>query len=352
MKNKFLILLLLCISIFISSCGSDEDNTVKNDYKDILQNISNDVILPTYQDLFDKTQLLVNTLTILEQNISQANLDAAKQAWRDARVPWEQSEGFLFGPVDQQGLDPAIDSWPVNETDLDAVLNSGAVLTKDYVDGLDGTLKGFHTIEYLIFGKEGNKLISNFTQREFEFLRACSQSLHGATQALYFAWKPDHQNFIANVLKAGEPGNSVYPSQKSALQEIVTGLITIADEVANGKINEPFTTQNLIYEESRFSANSKRDFADNIQSIKNAYLGVYKNASGLGISKIIQEKNSGLDAKFRQQADDAIRAIESIQGTFTTAVTNARPSIEFAQLKVRTVQQTLESEILPLISNL
>ncbi|MBK8405769.1 MAG: imelysin [Saprospiraceae bacterium] len=352
MKNSFLLLLSFSLALILSSCGSDTDDSRIADYKDVLQNISNDVILPTYEDLYDKTQLLVNTLTILEQNVSQVNLDASKQAWRDARVPWEQSEGFLFGPVDQQGLDPAIDSWPVNETDLDAVLNSNAVLTKDYVDGLDGTLKGFHTLEYLIFGKEGNKSIASFTQREFEYLRACSQSLHGATKALYFAWKPEQQNFIANVLKAGEPGNSVYPSQKSALQEIVTGMITIADEVANGKINEPFTTQNLTYEESRFSANSKKDFADNIQSIENAFLGVYKNASGLGISKIIKEKNELLDAKFRQQLDDAIRAIESIQGTFTTAVTNARPSIEFAQLKVRTVQQTLESEILPLISNL
>ncbi|MBK9641613.1 MAG: imelysin [Saprospiraceae bacterium] len=352
MENNFLLLLSFSLALILSSCGSDTDDSRIADYKDVLQNISNDVILPTYEDLYDKTQLLVNTLTILEQNVSQVNLDASKQAWRDARVPWEQSEGFLFGPVDQQGLDPAIDSWPVNETDLDAVLNSNAVLTKDYVDGLDGTLKGFHTLEYLIFGKEGNKSIASFTQREFEYLRACSQSLHGATKALFFAWKPEQQNFIANVLKAGEPGNSVYPSQKSALQEIVTGMITIADEVANGKINEPFTTQNLTYEESRFSANSKKDFADNIQSIENAFLGVYKNASGLGISKIIKEKNELLDVKFRQQLDDAIRAIESIQGTFTTAVTNARPSIEFAQLKVRTVQQTLESEILPLISNL
>ncbi|MBK6821504.1 MAG: hypothetical protein IPG87_00310 [Saprospiraceae bacterium] len=185
MKNSFLLLLSFSLALILSSCGSDTDDSRIADYKDVLQNISNDVILPTYEDLYDKTQLLVNTLTILEQNVSQVNLDASKQAWRDARVPWEQSEGFLFGPVDQQGLDPAIDSWPVNETDLDAVLNSNAVLTKDYVDGLDGTLKGFHTLEYLIFGKEGNKSIASFTQREFEYLRACSQSLHGATKALF-----------------------------------------------------------------------------------------------------------------------------------------------------------------------
>lgn len=336
----------------VAACGKDGNDKPQTDYQDVLTNLSNDVILPTYEDLFVKTQLLVNTLTILEQQPTAANLDAAKQAWRDARVPWEQSEGFLFGPVDQQGIDPAIDSWPVNETDLDVVLNGGATLDKAYIDGLDGTLKGFHTLEYLLFGTDGNKPVGSFTQRQFEYLRACAQSLQGATQALYYAWKPDQQNFIANILNAGKTGNTVYPSQKSALQEIVNGAITIADEVANGKINDPYSQHNLTLEESRFSANSKRDFADNIRSVKNVYLGIYKNAAGLGISKVIAAQNSGLDARTKQEIDDAIFAIEAIQGTFTTAIFNAPQSVENAQQKVRALQQTLESEVLPIISNL
>jgi uncharacterized iron-regulated protein len=93
---------------------------------------------------------------------TEANLANVRQAWREARVPWEKSEGFLFGPVDQQGIDPSIDSWPVNETDLDAVLESGQTLTKSYIDGLDGTLKGFHTIEYLLFGTSSNKQLNEF----------------------------------------------------------------------------------------------------------------------------------------------------------------------------------------------
>jgi putative iron-regulated protein len=52
------------------------------------------------------------------------------------------------------------------------------------------------------------------------------------------------------------------------------------------------------------------------------------------------------------QLDEAIKAIEAIEGTFTTAIFTAKPSVLTAQTKVRTLQQTLESEVLPIISNL
>jgi putative iron-regulated protein len=338
--------------IFLSNCDKNEPIAPAKNYDSIIQNIANDVILANYQALFEKTNQLFDALTILEQTQNQGNLNAARQAWRDSRVPWEQSEGFLFGPVDQQGIDPSIDSWPVNQTDLDAVLGSSAVLTKNYVDGLDGTLKGYHTLEYLLFGGENDKLIGDFTPRQFEYLRACGESLKGATTQLYFAWKPDQQNFVKNLLTAGAAGNQIYPSQKAVLQEIINGLVAIADEVANGKINDPFSQQNLTLEESRFSANSKQDFADNLRSVKNAYTGIYKNSTGFGLSSLIFEQNATLDAKIRTQIDEAILAIESIPGTFTTAIFEAPQAVLNAQQKVRTVQATLENEILPIISNL
>ncbi len=346
---------LLLMSFFslslLISCKDDPVNPDKS-YDDQLQNIASDVILKTYQSLADKSTLMAGVLQGMENNPSAQFLDAARQAWRDAREPWEQSEGFLFGPVDQQGIDPAIDSWPVNETDLDAVLNGAQPLTKSYIDGLDGTLKGFHTIEYLLFGVDGTKRIGDFTPRQFEYLTACSESLSGATQQLYNSWKPDGENFIKNIIDAGKAGESIYPSQKSALQEILNGMITIADEVANGKINDPFVQQNVTLEESRFSANSKQDFADNIISIQNAYTGNYLDQNGTGISFIIKEKNATLDTKVKQQIQEAINAILAIEGTFTSAIFNAPQSVQLAQTKVRDLQQTLEGEVLPIITGL
>jgi len=347
---KKAIFLCTALALFAGSCKKDSA-PVNTDFSEELEAIGEDVILLTYQRLDDKSTILVNLLTALENNPTVQNLEAARQAWRDTRLPWEQSEGFLFGPVDQQGIDPAIDSWPVNEVDLDNVLNSGLALTKAYIDAQEGTVKGFHTIEYLIFGGNGAKTIGDFTQREFEYLRACAQSLKGETAKLLNAWSPAGGNFVRNVVLAGDQV-SIYPSQKAAIQEVVNGMIAIADEVANGKINDPFTQQNVTLEESRFSANSKADFADNIRSIRNIYFGTTDGTIGVSISRLTAEKQTGLDTKIKDQIQAAIAAIDNIPGTFTTAIFEHPAQVQNAQSSVRTLLETLQSELFPFVQGI
>ena len=349
---RFALLFALC-ALLTQSCDKNEVNpTDRLDYAEVLLSVTDQVIVPTYDNLFQKSTVMVNTLNSLLAAQTQVNLDAAQQAWRDARIPWEQSEGFLYGPVETLGIDPSIDSWPVNQADLDAVLASGDVLTKTYIDGQEGTLKGFHTIEYLLFGSNSNKQVGDFTPRQFEYLAACAQSLQGACQSLRDNWVGGTVKFGQTFKTAGQSGNAAYPSQKSALQEILNGLITIADEVANGKINEPYAQEDLLLEESRFSVNSKADFADNIRSIQNIYTGLYGSASGKGLSEVVKAKNAALDTEVRQKIANAIAAIEAIEGTFTTAIFNAKPSVEKARDEVRNLQELLQNQVFAVIDGL
>jgi putative iron-regulated protein len=344
---------LAALGLFWASCDKQTTITTQVDYSGLLTNITNEVIVPTYRDLYLATQSLVVALQTLEQNPTAINLEAARQAWRNTRMPWEQSEGFLFGPVEQQGIDPSLDSWPVNQPDLDNVLSGSQTLNKTYIDQLAGTLKGSHTIEYLLFGIAGNKQLANFTAREYEYLFACAESYNGDAQRLYYGWTTNGVNYGVHLTEAGKAGNLYYPSQKSALQEILNGMITIADEVANGKIQEPYIQQNLTLEESRFSANSKADFANNIRSIQNAYTGKYGiNTQGEGIGKVIADKNAELNTRITQQIQTAITAIENIQGTFTYAVNNARPSILTAQTEVRNLLQLLQDDAQQIVNGL
>lgn len=349
---KISFLLIVATLSVLSSCKKDDDNPNSYDYASQISNIADNVILKTYADFDAKSVSLAISLALLKTSPTQSNLDAARLAWKEARKPWEKSEGFLFGPVDVQGIDPSIDSWPVNVIDLNAVLNSSATLDKNYINSLEGTLKGFHTIEWLLFGETGDKTIGNFTNREFEYLAGCSAALQDAVHQLYEAWSPTGQNYVSKLATAGN-GSNIYTSQKAALEELLNGIITIADEVGNGKINDPFTEQNVGKEESRFSANSKADFADNIRSIKNVWLGDYDASNNLGFSSIVVDRNKAdLDLKVRTQIDEAIQSIENIPGTFSTAIFQHPDEVQNAQNKVRTLQQTLESEVKPLISNL
>jgi putative iron-regulated protein len=318
------------------------------DATQLLSDVASDVIFPTYQDLEVKAEALNASVVALAADVTDPNLEAAREAWRTTRRPWEQSEGFLFGPVETEGIDPSIDSWPVNVADLDAVLASGDPLTKESIDALEGTLKGFHTIEYLLFGTSGTKTAAELTPRELEYLDAVTQSLVGAVGQLRTAWDPAEGNFSETLATAGAAGNSVYTSQSQALQEVVNGLIAICDEVGNGKISDPFDQQDRSLEESQFSNNSNVDFADNIRSVQNIYLGEYTGHSGVGVQEMVLASDASLDATVLSQIDAAIAAIGNMTPTFGEAITSNPAAVEAARTAVGDLRQTLESQVLPL----
>jgi uncharacterized iron-regulated protein len=294
----------------------------------MLADVPMKVILATYQDLETKAVALRTAVNTFNGAATDPNLAAAQAAWRAARQPWEQAEGFLFGPVETQGIDPAIDSWPVNRVDLDAVLAGSATLNQAYIDGLEGTLKGFHTIEYLLFGS--------------------TQSLAAAVTALRAAWDPAAGNFAHTVSTAGASGNSVYISQSAAVQELINGLIVICDEVANGKISGPFDQQDRTLEESQFSNNSNLDFADNIRSVQNIYLGKYGTMQGTGVRALVLSKMPSLDPTIQSQMTAAITAIGEMTPTFGEAISTNPTKVEAARTRIRELKLTLESQLVPL----
>lgn len=357
-KSIFTLGLLALIQLGFTSCSDDDSGTTtppvdETLYTNVLTDLSTDVITATYGQLYNNALTLkeaVTTLTIGDESA----LQSVKEAWQATRAPWEKSEGFLYGPVDTEGIDPAIDSWPVDVNAISNILNSGSNITPELLES-NNEARGFHTIEYFVWGLNGNKAASALTAREIEYLTAATEDLSARTQELYYGWLSTEGNFAANFVNAGESG-SIYISKKGALQEIAEGLAIIADEVANGKIEEPLNGNDggarPEAEESRFSNNSKLDFANNMRSIQNVYLGVLDANSGNGLTDVVSENNATLDTEIKNAISDAIASIEAIPGTFTDAIVNNRAAVENAQGKVLVLLTFLESDLLPLISNL
>ncbi len=355
MKKSILFLSAIVAGQLLVNCSDNDGDTVDPNaslYTEVLTNESVDVITKTYQDLYNNAGALKTAC----QNLTigdEAKLQVVKDAWAAARAPWEKSEGFLYGPVDTEGIDPAIDSWPVDVTAIDAIIASSSPITSATLDNDDA--RGFHTIEYFVWGINGNKAASALTARELEYLVAAATNLQEKTAQLYNGWLQSQGNFAANFINAGKSG-SIYTSQKGALEELVEGLIIIADEVANGKIEEPLNGNSggakPEAEESRFSNNSKLDFANNMRSIQNVYLGDYNGEDGKGLTDVVKLKNTTLDSQIKTKISDAISAIEAIPGTFTNAIVNNRTAVQNAQTKVSELKALLESQLQPLISNL
>ena len=144
----------------------------EEDLKPIIINYTDHVVLPTYADLLSANtalntsiRTLANTATEYKagtktaDDVNQAFKNAAAN-WINAREPWETSEAFLFGPVAEKGLDPNMDSWPLDVEALKNKLASGNFddMTWDgEFDEDDETIsavqnvRGFHTLEFLLF---------------------------------------------------------------------------------------------------------------------------------------------------------------------------------------------------------
>lgn len=344
-----------------SACGSSSEETPSApgstyDFTLVLDHSVDNVIVPTYRDLATGAGGLHTATQTLQAQPTDANLEAAREAWIAARVPWEQSEAFLFGPVADLALDPALDSWPVDRVQLDQVLASNLELTADAISGnFGGGLKGFHTIEYLLWGANHNKTAAELAAapRELEYLVAAADALMLDAQALHDAWAPPEDAFGDEFKLSGQEGGR-YFSQADAVQQLVNGMVDICDEVANGKIADPFDEQNPTLVESQFSYNSIQDFTDNIRSIQNVYTGEYAGSTGPSVSTFVAEQDPALDARVRaeiQAAIDAIYASVAEGQPFRDAITDPaqKAKIEAAQEAIRTLMETFQGPVMSLV---
>jgi len=331
---------------------------------EMITNLTNDVIVEGYESLNDKaaefllaTQNLVNTPTA-------ENMALAQQAWKDVRVPWEQGESHIFGPVDALSIDPHLDTWPLNTSDLQALLDSQTSFSADELRSFNDDVQGFHTMEFLLFGDgvaDNEKDIAEMTILESEYLSAAAEVFKTYTQSLFDAWVVASDASDANSVAYKDllltTNNDVYASQLGVVEELINGMIGIVDEVGNGKISEPFGSSidniDTSKVESQYSWNSLADFTDNIRGVQNVYRGEFLDqADKAGIIDFVDAADTDVAARVDTEIADAIAAIEAIAGEddlpFRQAINDVdgRVRIQTAIDALSTLQTSLENDVL------
>ena len=133
----------------------------------IINNYVDNVVVPTYKNLKEQNTILYQTVNAFVANPSNDGFEACATAWMNARQPWETSEAFLFGPVATFGLDPNMDSWPLDQTAIVDIMKSQKWNGLVWADGDDDAkvesaqnVRGFHTLEFLIFKNGQPRTIS------------------------------------------------------------------------------------------------------------------------------------------------------------------------------------------------
>ena len=318
MKKMIKLFLMAAAGMLVLSCGGNKIDTgltaEERAMKAAVEEYVPGVIYDVYGKLADETEALYNQLTAMKNasGVSAAQVNTACATFLSARSWWEKSEAFLFGAATNYGIDPHIDSWPL---DLDALANAlsnaGAISALDAegaaaVGYVGASALGFHGIEFILFRDGAARDAACFSaayndealgadgKTELIFATAVAEDLRNYCFELQAAWDPDCPadrvalvedelelntamdsglTFGENLLRAGEAGSTYRTWQYAVSSILVAGCSNICNEVANTKIGTAYyaaaddaAAQDYI--ESPYSKKSYVDFKDNILSIQ------------------------------------------------------------------------------------
>ena len=346
----------------LSACdknGNDPDTAEGSDarFMAIADRFVNHTVIPTYTSLSDYTEQLVEDLAALKSETTQANLDKACETFLTARAWWEKSEAFLWGAATDFGIDPHIDTWPLDLVGLKEALTNSAQI--DGLAGEDGdvyageklgpSLLGFHGIEYVLFYEGKNREVSWFAEGNTDngvncadyltYAVAVAGDLRNKCWQMEIAWAGESHNperyakvndelelpltmtggayYGENLLNAGNAGSSC-PNATVAMQWLIEGCNTIADEVASQKIGMVYSGEDKNYVESPYSYKSIVDFEDNMISIENVWNGGIEGDydSVNSLSAYFKETNPDLEKRISDAIDNSIAKIRAIPEPF------------------------------------
>lgn len=359
-KNSLYLFVGTMMTASMTGCNDDSNTSDSSSQEQILQSVITDyvdcTIIPTYRGMADASIELHNACLAMRNagtgNVTTEMVQTAGNAWIKARRYWELSEAWLYGAAGDYNIDPHIDSWPLDKTAMDNLLNNPAQMAQMDPDGyyvgnmLGYGLLGFHAIEYMLFeldatGTESLPHHVNYTEPELNYLAAVAGDLRNQCIRLEASWAGmdhitnDKQQILTDAelepsfdygssMKNAGSGGSKYINYNEAVQELIVGAQDIADEVGGLKIGNPTghgEEDNPDYIESPYSLNSITDFTDNIISIRNAYQGCqdaddYIKPVNSSLSSYVQSLNPELDTRMKNAIQDAIDKIGQMREPF------------------------------------
>lgn len=318
MKKTAIGILVLASMTFVA-CKKDkkEEETTTDQYaqqKTDIKKTYADMAFAVYKDSYTSAVTLQTACHTLADNPSQANMDAAKQAWLDAREVYGLSEIFRFvdGPIDNtnDGPEGLINAWPMDENYVDYVdndANSGiindlvnyptidaaTIVQANEFGGETKISSGYHAVEFLLWGQDlsaasaGQRPYTDYVVgaggtasnqgRRGTYLKTVVDLLVSALDQVKDAWDPtitgSYYHTFQNLDNA------------TALRKMFNSMRVLAgDELRGERIYVAYENQNQEDEHSCFSDNTHRDIYLNALAVENLYKGNYSSPFGNSVN--------------------------------------------------------------------
>ncbi len=208
-----------------------------------LTGLATDYILPSYQDLQDKAQLLStqsNNFCALT-TATNTDLETLQQSWGDFNASWQDIQWLKVGPVLTSSRNLRIEFWPDSnsavENGLNSLLLSAEPLTAEYVSGRNVGGQGIPALEILLFTDvaQASLLSADDKAKRCEAVQAISENLVNITTDVNTEWQASAGNYVDSLTG----GTGEFTSKKDAVEELVTNWLEQVERVKDEKLLQP-----------------------------------------------------------------------------------------------------------------
>ena len=339
-----------------SSCITPESTDSGNvfDRKAMLARYAEQFIEPAFAELRRSTSELHAKAGSYADAPSPAALSAARKAWAEAMLSWQQANAFNFGPAGESGLRKTlleeIATFPVSENKIEQAIARG----DHRFDNFDRDARGLLALEYLLFGKgQGDDALSqafSLSPTRKTHLKALSGHLKERAEEVAAAWTAYRESFIANAgTDAGSSTSLLYNAFVQSYEHLKNFKVGLP---AGKRPGQTKAEPQLV--EGYYSGLSLPLLKSHFNALENLYLGrSATGVAGTGFREYLDSVEGGpaLVALTLAQLQAVRKALESVPGEvpFSQLVASAHPSVESLHTELQKLTRFFKSDMSSLL---
>lgn len=301
----------LVFSFLISSCKKDKEDENLNDFDKgaMLQNIADNIIMPSLNDFSAKINDLESSYITFQANRNALNLDDVREKWTAAYLSWQTVKIFDFGPIRDYGFKAATGTYPSDTVKInDNITNGGYNLaTAANVDAI-----GLPSLDFFLYRVDAlNYFIGNDPYATYAL--DVIQKMKTETSTVLSAWNSYKSTFVS----------ATGTETTSAFSLLVNEFCRDYELAKNSKVGIPLGKQSLgiqlpEYIEARHSGISLELLRASISSLSN----VYNGGSGVGFDDyLVSLERSTLASSIASRFSSITTKIDTFSGTLEQEMT-------------------------------
>jgi putative iron-regulated protein len=317
-----------------------------------------------YEDSLATAETLKAAIVALVADPTEENLTKARDAWKAARAPYQQTEGYRFGNAIVDDWEGKVNAWPLDEGLIDYVDGSygdssdenplyvanviaskeiklggetidAASITKDLIGGKlheagdveSNVATGYHAIEFLLWGQDlngtgpgsGARPATDFStanctggncDRRAAYLTTAADLLIDDLKEIVAAWGPD-----------GAARAALFKDEQAGLTTILTGLGSLSyGELAGERMKLGLLLHDPEEEHDCFSDNTHNSHYYDQVGMMAIYTGSYTRVDGSTISgpslaELAAAKAGDANTKLLADMDATLAAMKVMKET-------------------------------------